>query len=56
MFLKFKTRANAVVTQLRGLRGRWRHASSKATVHNIAHPATTPPSVDSIICLQLLIG
>jgi len=40
MFLKFKTRANAVVTQLRGLRGRWRHASSKATATKIAYHAT----------------
>jgi len=39
------------ITQLRGVRGRWRYASRKATIPKIAHPATAPPSVDYFICL-----
>jgi len=35
--------------QLKGVRGRWRYASSKATVHNIAHPATAPPTSEWMV-------
>jgi len=32
----------------RGVRGRWRYASTKATVPKIAQHATAPPSVDPL--------